>query len=250
MPKKFEYVGDAGLLTIFNLIKTELGKYVLAVNGKGLSDENFTAELKTLLESVESGAQVNVQADWNQTTTTADDYIKNKPTIDNALSSVSENAVQNKVINTALSLLAPLANPTFTGTVTVPDVASGDNTGKAANTKFVTAAITTAIGQITGIVFDADTSGAGYTSLTDLQTKHPTGEAGHIYLVQNSGSAPNAKDEYFWNSVSSSYELFGTTAISLDGYAKEADFGEIAAADITAAWNTVFNVSAGGGGEE
>ena len=28
-----------------------------------------------------AGAEVNVQSDWNQTTTTADDYIKNKPTI-------------------------------------------------------------------------------------------------------------------------------------------------------------------------
>lgn len=32
------------------------------------------------LSGIESGAQVNVQADWSQTVTTADDYIKNKPT--------------------------------------------------------------------------------------------------------------------------------------------------------------------------
>lgn len=50
-----------------------------------------------------------VQSDWNQTNTSAKDYIKNKPTIpqgvvvDNALSSTSENPVQNKVINNALN---------------------------------------------------------------------------------------------------------------------------------------------------
>lgn len=49
-----------------------------------------------------------IQSDWNQTNTNAKDYIKNKPTIpqgvvvDNALSSTSENPVQNKVINSAL----------------------------------------------------------------------------------------------------------------------------------------------------
>lgn len=49
-----------------------------------------------------------IQSDWNQTNTSAKDYIKNKPNIpqgvvvDNALSSTSENPVQNKVINSAL----------------------------------------------------------------------------------------------------------------------------------------------------
>ena len=33
------------------------------------------------LKGIAEGAEVNVQADWNQSTTTADDYIKNKPTI-------------------------------------------------------------------------------------------------------------------------------------------------------------------------
>lgn len=33
------------------------------------------------LDGIAAGAEVNVQSDWNQATTTADDYIKNKPTI-------------------------------------------------------------------------------------------------------------------------------------------------------------------------
>lgn len=36
------------------------------------------------VDGMEAGAEVNVQSDWNQTTTTADDYIKNKPTIPDA----------------------------------------------------------------------------------------------------------------------------------------------------------------------
>ena len=64
----------------------------------------------------------NVQADWNQTTTTADDYIKNKPTIpsgvvvDSDLSTTSENAVQNKVITTALNKKAVGSGRIFYGT--------------------------------------------------------------------------------------------------------------------------------------
>lgn len=43
------------------------------------TDNNFTDALKTKLEGIEAGAEVNVQSDWNQSDNTADDYIKNKP---------------------------------------------------------------------------------------------------------------------------------------------------------------------------
>lgn len=45
------------------------------------TDNNFTDALKTKLDGIASGAEVNVQADWNQTDSSADDYIKNKPTV-------------------------------------------------------------------------------------------------------------------------------------------------------------------------
>ena len=51
------------------------------VTGKDLSTNDYTTTEKTKLAGVADGAEVNVQADWNQVTNTADDYIKNKPTI-------------------------------------------------------------------------------------------------------------------------------------------------------------------------
>lgn len=44
----------------------------------------ITTEQTAKLAGVAEGAEVNVQANWNQTTNTADDYIKNKPTIPTA----------------------------------------------------------------------------------------------------------------------------------------------------------------------
>ena len=58
----------------------EAGK-VDVVAGKGLSTEDFTTAEKTKLSGIESGAEVNVQADWNQSDNTKDDYINNKPSI-------------------------------------------------------------------------------------------------------------------------------------------------------------------------
>lgn len=49
--------------------------------GKGLSSNDFTNTLKTKLDGIEAGAQVNVQSNWNQDDSEADDYIKNKPNI-------------------------------------------------------------------------------------------------------------------------------------------------------------------------
>lgn len=50
------------------------------VEGKGLSTNDYTDDEKTKLANIAEGAEVNIQADWNQTDTTQNDYIKNKPT--------------------------------------------------------------------------------------------------------------------------------------------------------------------------
>ena len=45
------------------------------------TDNNFTTSLKNKLDGIATGAEVNVQADWNQNDSNSDDFIKNKPTI-------------------------------------------------------------------------------------------------------------------------------------------------------------------------
>lgn len=45
------------------------------------TDNNFTTTLKNKLDGIAAGAEVNVQSDWSQTNASADDYIKNKPSI-------------------------------------------------------------------------------------------------------------------------------------------------------------------------
>lgn len=41
----------------------------------------MTSADKTKLDGIQSGAEANVQADWSQSNTSADDYIKNKPSL-------------------------------------------------------------------------------------------------------------------------------------------------------------------------
>lgn len=94
------------------------------ISGKGLSTNDYTTTEKNKLSGIASGAEVNVQSDWNQTDSTKDDYIKNKPTIpagvvvDSSMSDSSTNAVQNKVIkkyvdDNVASLYRPKGSITF-----------------------------------------------------------------------------------------------------------------------------------------
>jgi hypothetical protein len=45
------------------------------------TDNNYTTTEKNKLSGIEVGAEVNVQSDWNQTDSSTDDFIKNKPDI-------------------------------------------------------------------------------------------------------------------------------------------------------------------------
>lgn len=76
------------------IIKAALDDKVDKVDGKQLSTEDFTTELKTKLDGIDPDAT--------------------KITIDEELSSTSTNPVQNKVINAALGEKVPTANVTST----------------------------------------------------------------------------------------------------------------------------------------
>ena len=59
------------------------------------TDNNFTSALLTKLNGIESGAEVNVQSDWNEADNTADDYIKNKPNLATVATSGSYTDLSN-----------------------------------------------------------------------------------------------------------------------------------------------------------
>lgn len=99
---------------------------------------------------------------------------------------------------------APLASPTFTGTPKAPTATAGTNTTQIATTAFVGTAVTNAISGIQGISYEV------------VASLPATGEAGVIYLVSNSGSAPNIYDEYIWTGTA--FEKIGTTDVDLSGY--------------------------------
>ena len=68
----YEIVDEEARNTLENKVDKE--------EGKGLSSNDYSDEDKAKLDSVENGAEVNVQSDWDENDNSKDDFIKNKPT--------------------------------------------------------------------------------------------------------------------------------------------------------------------------
>ena len=117
--------GITGDITDQTDLVTALNLKVDAVPGKGLSANDFTNTLKTKLDGIEDGAQVNVNADWNATS--GDAQILNKPTIPSIAGLATEtfvtNITDNKVDKVTGSRLITSAESTVLGNT------SGTNTG-------------------------------------------------------------------------------------------------------------------------
>ena len=77
---------------------------------------------KSKLNGIASGAEVNVQSDWNQSTSTADDYIKNKPTIPSRPSDIGA----QEALGTLTVTLTAAGWSSNTQTVTVTGVTSSN----------------------------------------------------------------------------------------------------------------------------
>ena len=76
-----------GLATVIYVDQQDALK-VDKVTGYGLSKNDFTDTLKTKLDGIQDGAEVNVNADWNATS--GDAQILNKPTIPAAVTKTSD----------------------------------------------------------------------------------------------------------------------------------------------------------------
>ena len=93
---------NGNLATLSSAVDNKVDK----VTGKGLSTEDFTTALKDKLNGIEAEA--------------------NKTVVDSALSSTSENPLQNKAINTALNGKAPTSH---SSSATTYGVGTGSNYG-------------------------------------------------------------------------------------------------------------------------
>lgn len=168
------------------------------VEGKGLSENDFTNEDKSKLDGIESGAQKNVNADWEADS--GDALILNRPDLSQFITRTVDNLVNYY---------------TRSDTYTRVEVQS----------------IVNAIKQFT------------YESVSTLPTASAA-TMNKIYLVPSADpKTRNVKDEYITLEGSGvySWEKFGSTEMSLDGYVTTEDLNTALASYVTSsAFNTAL----------
>ncbi|MCM1234798.1 MAG: hypothetical protein NC489_32245, partial [Ruminococcus flavefaciens] len=111
------------LKDLIDTLTTTVDSKVDKVSGKGLSTNDYTTAEKNKLAGIATGAEVNVQVDWNVTDTTSDAYIKNKPTIptvNNGTLTIQKNGtnVQTFTANQSGNATANITVPTKTSELT------------------------------------------------------------------------------------------------------------------------------------
>ncbi|MEI6348447.1 MAG: hypothetical protein WCP69_10925 [Bacteroidota bacterium] len=133
---------------------------------------------KTKLNGIATGAEVNVQADWNQATSTADDYIKNKPTIQNSQWTTSGSGIYYNTGKVSIGTI----NSTFPLEVSVPS-----SSGSQINLKLTN--LTLGIGNGVGILFAPDDAAIAKMGIVverreawGLSTMHFLSRTSHDYV--------------------------------------------------------------------
>lgn len=182
------YLVEDDITTLRSTVSTHTGEIsalesgkVDKVSGKGLSTNDYTTTEKDKLAGIAAGAEANVQSDWNQTNSSADDFIKNKPSIPVKVSDLTNDS---GFITNAVNDLTNYY--TKTDTYTKTEVNS----------------LIASIPDWTVVV---------------VQTLPATGEARTIYLVP-SAAADDNYDEYIWIESLNDWDKIGDTKIDLTDY--------------------------------
>lgn len=224
-----KYLDENSLLYYNQKLDTKFNNKVDKVEGKGLSEKDFTTAYEQKLNSLENytlpiasaetlggikvGAGLTISEQGTLSATgggTADsvawENVQDKPTTI-AGYGISDASISNKTITLGSnSVTIPTNNNQLTngaGYQTASDVSS---------------AISSAIGDITGIEYQI------------VEELPGTGEKGVIYLISNNGSGQNIYDEYIWTGTA--FEKIGTTDVDLSNYWNKSDLTAITNEDI------------------
>lgn len=209
------FVDKAGITYVVGKIKELLGGKADKEDGKGLSTNDFTTAEKTKLSGIETGAQVNVQADWNATSGGA--VIKNKPTslpasdTTSTYSATGTAPVNGKAVASAIS-----------GKANKSTTLSGYGITDAPTKTEMSSAIASAVAGVKGISFSV------------VQSLPTTGKEGVIYLVAHTHGTGDSYDEYIWIAAQKKFEKLGNTDVNLTGYVKMTDLVAVTNAEIDA----------------
>lgn len=196
------YIGNTDTLYILTKLKQVLtAGWVAKEAGKGLSTNDLTDALLTKLNGIAEGADAVA---WSQIQLTG-------------------TKVATITINgTDIDIYVPASSQ-----ITI-DSQMSSTSENAVQNKVIKQYVDDAVGSVVSIEFRL------------VNTLPASGENGVIYLVPNSGTGTNTKDEYIWLSSENRFEKIGSTDVDLSGYVQTSDLVEISTSDIDTMFSSVF----------
>lgn len=124
-----KYLDSTGLTHFWAKIKAYVSNAIAALNlgdtyqakeaGKGLSTNDYTTAEKTKLNGIAAGAEVNVQANWAESDSSEDSFIKNKPTIPSKTSDLTNDSGFITTSDIPEGAAASTSTPLMDGTASV-----------------------------------------------------------------------------------------------------------------------------------
>lgn len=195
-----EYLSKEGLLYVWQKIKLRLSGKVDKIEGKGLSTNDLTDELK---QKILDAGDSSFSGDYNDLT--------NKPDLtvyENKIETIKVNGEAKTITDKSVDISVPTNNNQLTN-------GAGYQTSSEVNS-----AITSAISGVTQFDYQI------------VESLPATGVKGTIYLISNNGTGTNIYDEYIW--ITDKFEKFGTAEIDLSEYVKYSSLEEITNAEIDA----------------
>lgn len=195
-----EYLSKEGLLYVWQKIKLKLSGKVDKIEGKGLSTNDLTDELK---QKILDAGDSSFSGDYNDLT--------NKPDLtvyENKIETIKVNGTTETITDKSVDISVPTNNNQLTN-------GAGYQTSSEVNS-----AITSAISGVTQFDYQI------------VESLPEVGVKGTIYLISNNGTGTNIYDEYIW--ITDKFEKFGTAEIDLSEYVKYSSLEEITNAEIDA----------------
>ena len=124
-----KFIGPSGLTYLWSKIKNYVSTQIANLNldgtyqkketGKGLSTNDYTTAEKNKLSGIAAGAEVNVQANWAETDSSEDSFIKNKPSIPSKTSDLTNDSGFITSADVPEGAAASTTTPLMDGTASV-----------------------------------------------------------------------------------------------------------------------------------
>lgn len=216
----YKHLNDTGVLWLITKIKNGLAEKVDKVEGKGLSTNDLTNDLKTAYDkAVEDVA--NIKAEGGEPNKIDSISVNGTAVEPNDKKNVDLTITPADTIKTDVMEQVTAKGYQTASDVDTAIVAKGYQTSDEVQT-----AINEALEGISGIDIQV---------VTALPT---TGEKGVIYLIAHShGDEGDTYDEYVWVSSTSTFEKIGNTDVDLSEYVKSADITDITESELATMWN-------------